>query len=95
MRLWNPAVRMLWQYWGLIRRLKRAIYADFENNVNNIILAIAIRNLGTCEMVVPKVNLDPWQLLALIDKAGLTIFIESVCTTTWAGQFHCEQSKLC
>ncbi|MBA4143368.1 MAG: hypothetical protein H0X43_10300 [Nitrosospira sp.] len=50
--------------------LKRAVYADSKSDVNNIILIIAIRNLGTCEMAVPKANLDPWQLLVLIDKAG-------------------------
>ena len=50
--------------------LKRAIYADFESDVSNVILTIAIRDLGTCEMTVPKAKLDQWQLLALIDRVG-------------------------
>lgn len=49
---------------------KRAIYADADSDRDNVILAIAIREVATYEMQVPKAKYDPWQLLAFIDKAG-------------------------
>ena len=51
-------------------KLKRAIHADTDSDRNNVILAIAIRHVATCEMLVPKAKYDAWQLLALVDKAG-------------------------
>ncbi|MEP6605674.1 MAG: hypothetical protein ABJA60_06105 [Nitrosospira sp.] len=51
--------------------LRRAFYADAESDPENVILTVAIRHIATCEMLIPKANYDPWQLLALVDKAGV------------------------
>src|SRR3989338_7288990 len=48
-------------------KLKRAIHADTDSDRNNVILAIAIRHVATCEMLVPKAKYDAWQLLALVE----------------------------
>ena len=50
--------------------IKRAIHADTDSDPDNVILAIAIRHVATCEMLVPKAKYDAWQLFALVDKAG-------------------------
>lgn len=50
--------------------IKRAIHTDTDTDPDNVILTIAIRHVATCEMLVPKANYDPWQLLALVDNAG-------------------------
>lgn len=49
---------------------KRAVYVDTNTDPDNAILAIAIRYVATFEMKVSKANYDPWQLVALLDKAG-------------------------
>lgn len=49
--------------------LERAVHADTESDPDNAILAIAIRHVATFEMKVSKASYDPWQLLALVDKA--------------------------
>lgn len=50
--------------------IKRSVYADTDSDPDNIILAIALRGVATCEMLVPKARFDAWQLLALVDKYG-------------------------
>ena len=50
---------------------KRAIYSDTESDPNNIILAIAVRHVATCEMLIPKAKYDPWRLLELIEQYGV------------------------
>ncbi len=47
---------------------QRAIYTDTDSDPNNVILAIAVRNVATCEMQIPKAKYDPWRLLELIEK---------------------------
>ena len=49
-------------------KLKRAVHADTDSDPDSVILTVAIRHVATCEMLVPKANFDPWQLLALVDK---------------------------
>jgi hypothetical protein len=50
---------------------QRAIYVDDASDPLNIIVAVAVRNLATCEMLIPEVTkYDPWQLLELIERHG-------------------------
>ncbi len=51
-------------------QLKRVVHTDVESDDDNAILTIAIRDVATCEMLVPKARFDGWQLLALVDKLG-------------------------
>ena len=52
-------------------KLKRTYHTDTDSDPDNVILAVAIRHVATCEMLIPKANYAPWQLLALVDKAGV------------------------
>ena len=47
---------------------KRAIYADTDSDPHNVILAIAVRHIATCEMLIPKAKYDPWRLLELMSR---------------------------
>ena len=49
---------------------QRAIYPDTDSDPLNVILAIAIRHVATCEMAIPKAKYDPWRLLELIERHG-------------------------
>lgn len=49
---------------------QRAIYPDTTSDPNNVIVAVAIRHLATCEMAIPKATYDPWRLLELIERMG-------------------------
>ena len=49
---------------------QRAVYADTESDQGNVILAIAVRNLSTYEMLIPKAKYDPFLLLSLVDNTG-------------------------
>ncbi|MDO8414484.1 MAG: hypothetical protein Q7S51_11930 [Gallionellaceae bacterium] len=51
---------------------QRAIYPDTDSDPHNVILAIAIRHVATCEMLIPKAKYDPWRLLELIERLGQT-----------------------
>lgn len=51
---------------------QRAIYPDTDSDPLNVILAIAIRHVATCEMLIPKATYDPWRLLELIERLGQT-----------------------
>lgn len=46
----------------------RAVHADTDSDPDRVILTIAIRNVGTCEMLVPRAGFDAWQLIALVDR---------------------------
>lgn len=48
--------------------IKRAVHADADSDPDRVILTIAIRNVGTCEMLVPRAGFDAWQLIALVDR---------------------------
>ena len=50
--------------------MQRAIYPDTESDPLNVILAVAIRHVATCEMLIPKAKYDPWRLLELIERHG-------------------------
>ncbi len=49
---------------------QRAIYADTDSDPDNVILAVAIRDKATCELLIPKAKYDPWLLLELIKRHG-------------------------
>jgi len=46
---------------------QRAVYTDTDSDPQNVILAIAVRNVATCEMLIPKAKFYPWRLLELIE----------------------------
>ena len=50
---------------------QRVIYTDTESDSDNIILTIAVRNVATCEMLIPKSKYDPWQFLTLTEQLGV------------------------
>ena len=41
---------------------------DTDSDPNNVILAIGIRGVGTCEMRIPKEKYDPFLLMEILDK---------------------------
>lgn len=43
--------------------LKRALIVDSESDPKNVIIAIAIRDIGSCEMIIPKTRFDSWKFL--------------------------------
>jgi len=51
---------------------QRAIYVDDASDPLNIIVAVAVRDLATCELLIPKAKYDPWRLLELIERLGQT-----------------------
>jgi hypothetical protein len=51
---------------------QRAIYTDSDSDPHNVILTVAVRNIATCEMLIPKEKYDPWRLLELIERHGQT-----------------------
>jgi hypothetical protein len=51
---------------------QRAIYTDTASDPHNVIVAVAIRHIATCEMVIPKASYDPWRLLELVERHGQT-----------------------
>lgn len=46
--------------------IQRAYYTDMDSGPDHVILAIAVRNVATCEMLIDKEKYDPWRLLELI-----------------------------
>jgi len=48
----------------------RAVHTDTQNDPDNVILTIAIRDLATFEMLIPKARYEPWQFMTMLDKAG-------------------------
>ena len=43
--------------------LKRALIVDSESDEINVIITIAIRDIGSCEMMIPKTRFDSWKFL--------------------------------
>jgi hypothetical protein len=48
----------------------RAICAEPESDGSSVIMTLALRNLGTCELAIPSARYDPWRLLELVDQYG-------------------------
>lgn len=57
---------------GLAQRpgLRYAVLADTEADPEAVMLALAIRDVGTCELRVPRAKFDPFVLLDLIERHG-------------------------
>ncbi|MBS0424651.1 MAG: hypothetical protein JSR71_09575 [Proteobacteria bacterium] len=51
--------------------IQRAFLTDTESDRHNVILTLAIRNAGTCEMLIPKHKYDPFVMLEIIQKSGM------------------------
>ncbi len=51
--------------------IQRAFVADTETDPGNVILSMAIRNAGTCELLIPKHKYDPFAVLEIIQKAAI------------------------
>lgn len=50
---------------------QRAIITDLDSDPDDVILIIAIRNVATFEMQIPKDKYDAFALLELIEKGSL------------------------
>jgi hypothetical protein len=50
---------------------QRAIYTDTHSDPDSVILTTAVRNVATCEIMIPKDKYDPWQLLSLTERLGV------------------------
>ena len=50
-------------------------YAVVVNNPDTdpVIVALAIRDVGTCELAIPAANYDAFALLAMIERHGATV----------------------
>lgn len=46
----------------------RAFYVDPDSDSNNVIIAVAIRDLATCEIEIPRHKYDPFLVLEIINK---------------------------
>ena len=49
------------------QNLKRALVVDSDSDETNVIIAIAIRDIGSCEMIIPKTRFDSWKFLKFCD----------------------------
>jgi hypothetical protein len=48
--------------------IQRAFVTDTMSDRDNVILTLAIRGAGTCELEIPKRKYDPFLLLAIIER---------------------------
>ena len=46
--------------------IQRAFLTDIESDPDNVILSLAVRGLGTCELSIERQKYDPFLLLELI-----------------------------
>ncbi|GJL72971.1 MAG: hypothetical protein NMNS01_21700 [Nitrosomonas sp.] len=47
---------------------KRAYISDASTDTHNVILTVAIRGVGTFEMLIPQAKYNPWLLAEMIEK---------------------------
>ncbi len=52
-------------------RIQRAFVTDTMSDRDNVILTLAIRGAGTCELEIPKRKYDPFIFLEIIQKCGI------------------------
>ncbi len=50
---------------------RRAFLTDCESDPNHVIVALAIRGIGTCEILIPRDKYDPFAVLEAIERAGI------------------------
>jgi len=53
--------------------VRYSLVTDTEADSEAVILALAIRDVGTCELRIPKAKYDPFLLLDLIERHGGTV----------------------
>lgn len=53
--------------------IRYALITDDQADPEAVILALAIRGLGTCELCVPQTKFDPFVLLDLIERHGVSL----------------------
>jgi hypothetical protein len=49
-------------------KIQRAFVTDTMSDRDNVILTLAIRSAGTCELEIPKRKYDPFLFLAIIER---------------------------
>ena len=49
-------------------RGRYAVVTDTETEPEAVILALAIRDIGTCELRIPRARFDPFLLLELVER---------------------------
>lgn len=64
---WQRVLAMLDEQPGI----RYALMTDTDAEA--VILALAIRGVGTCEVLIPKAKFDPFLLLDLIERHGATV----------------------
>ncbi|MBX9895724.1 MAG: hypothetical protein K2Y09_11195 [Nitrosomonas sp.] len=52
-------------------KIQRAFVTDIESDPDNVIMVLAIRNAGTCELLIPKCKYDPFTVLEIIQESGI------------------------
>lgn len=53
--------------------VRYAVVTDMEHDPNAVILTLAIRGVGTCELAIPRAKYDGVLLLDLIERHGNTV----------------------
>lgn len=51
--------------------IQRAFVTDIESDPDDVIIAFAIRDVGTCELLIPQGKYDPFAVLEVIQKSGV------------------------
>ena len=47
---------------------KRVIINDADSDSDNVIITVGLQNIGTCELLIPKVRFDPFDLMLMIES---------------------------
>lgn len=50
---------------------QRAFVTDTESDPDNVIMTMAIRDTGTCEILIPQGKYDPFAVLEVIEKSAI------------------------
>lgn len=61
----------VWQMLEDQPSIRRAFVTDTMSDRDNVILTLAIRGVGTCELEIPKRKYDPFLLLAIIERTAV------------------------
>ena len=51
--------------------IQRVFVIDTESDPDNVILAMAVRGVGTCELLIERQKYDPFLLLELFEKSAV------------------------
>lgn len=49
-------------------QIRYALISDAESDENEVLLMLAIRDLGTCELAIPKAKYDPFKVLSVVQS---------------------------